>query len=125
MESSDEIAPSFDYLLPSPTLDIGRVRALCDQFISQMENRRSNRDDAGVARLVILELEAYGRLTKDTYKRLARWCHSGSSYTEGIDPARRISEAIYGRIVSESDITKDRRTEWSRRSQGSANKSSR
>ena len=87
-------------LAPLPQVDIGKVRSICALFISTMENRRSSHDDAGVARLVIEEMEKRGRLTLATYKRLAKWCHTGGSFQEGTDMAQDLSREIYGRVIS-------------------------
>jgi hypothetical protein len=105
---SESVAQSFtfefDFLRALPTTDLGKVKSLCELFISRMENRRSNCDDAGVAKSILKELETNSRLTRATYKKLASWCHTGASFQEGVDLAQDISLAIYGRVIFASDV---------------------
>jgi hypothetical protein len=101
---SEEFVPALSLLQPQPNVDMNKVRAACELFISRMEHRRPNCDDAGVARNILEELATHGILTPVTYKRLASWCHTDGSYREGIELAERISLAIYGRVIGLTDI---------------------
>ena len=100
--SSNDHGP--DLLEPLPQVDMAKVRSSCERFISAMGNRRRGSDDAGVARLVLKEMETRGRLTLTTHKRLSKWCHTqGSVFQEGTDIAQDISIAIYGRVIPRDD----------------------
>lgn len=100
-----DFTSGLDPLAALPSMDISKLRAACDLFISVMEDNRPNSDDAGVARRVINEIETGGRLTLTTFRRLAHWCHTdGSVYQRGVDLAHDISRAIYGRVISKDEI---------------------
>jgi hypothetical protein len=105
--ASDAKAPiDFNAGMPKtlPDVDMGKVQSACQHFISVMENRRSNFDDAGVARSALREMEKRRKLSVATYRRLARWCHTEGSYQEGVNLAQAISRAIYGRVISSDEI---------------------
>ena len=64
-----------------------------------MDDSRPNCDDAGVARLILRELDAHGDITTKTKARLLRWCHTnGTLYQRGVPIAQAICLGLYGRI---------------------------
>src|SRR5262245_20313563 len=74
---SSRPSTGYDFLEPLTNVDMSRVRTACESFISRMENRRSNTDDAGVARLVLREMETRGRLTLTTFKTVGEMVSHG------------------------------------------------
>jgi hypothetical protein len=68
-----------------------------------MADNRPNCDDAGVARLIVKELDSYGNIRPATRDRLLRWCHTnGSLYQRGVPIAREICFGLYGRVPPEN-----------------------
>ena len=52
--------------------DLAEVRRRCAEFINTMADNRPNCDDAGVARLILEELDTYGNIKATTRDRLLR-----------------------------------------------------
>jgi hypothetical protein len=85
---------------PSPGIDEQKARQLCYQFIDLMEANRRGYNDAGVAIEILKDLDRGIQVRNTVRRRLARWCHTpGNPYQRGVDLARRISEALYGRVL--------------------------
>jgi hypothetical protein len=43
------------------------------------------------------------RLSRDTMKRLARWCKTGGIYSDGMEVAWKISRLLFGRVIDRDD----------------------
>lgn len=103
-EAPPRFSSRYDILEPLPNVDMTKLRSACELFISLMEDNRPNSDDAGIARLILHEMETRGRLTLTTCRRLVQWCHTeGSVYQRGVDIAQEISRIIFGRVISKED----------------------
>jgi hypothetical protein len=81
------------------TIDIEKVRVICDEFYEEMTNNRRNRDDGGLALHIIRDLRRRGELNSATKKRLLAWCHTdGHVFQRGVPIARQICTEIFGNI---------------------------
>ena len=75
------------------------------RFISTMAGNRPNCDDAGVARMILRELDTRGEITPRTRERLLRWCHKrGTLYQRGVPIAQAICPGLYGRVPPENSL---------------------
>lgn len=83
--------------------NIPQARQLCNQFIREMADNRSGHDDAGVARLILSDLDSYGRVMPAHESRLSRWCHTDKLFKRGMPLAQKISIALYDRIIPRED----------------------
>lgn len=98
--------PNFDYLAPLTNVDMTKLRSACELFISVMEDNRKKYDDAGIARLILHEMETRRRLTLTTIRRLVQWCHTdGSVFQRGVDIAQDISRIVFGRVISKDEVS--------------------
>jgi len=80
--------------------DIPRAKQLCVQFINEMAENRTGKDDAGVARKILADLATYGEVLPRHRQRLSWWCHTnGSVFKRGIRLAQEISMALYDRVI--------------------------
>ena len=43
------------------------------------------------------------QLTRETKQRLARWCKTGSIYSDGMEVAWKISRLLFGKIIQRAD----------------------
>jgi hypothetical protein len=85
-------------------VDLLELERLCLSFHEQFRDRRANTDDGGMALDVLDDMKRRGDLTKAAARRLFRWCHSGESYAEGVDPAQQICRLIYGRVPTPAEV---------------------
>ena len=89
---------------PRP-VDTDKVKELCDRFVREMKGNRRHYNDAGVAEVILEELQRWGCLTRSTERRLAAWCTTeGSVFQAGVGLAQEISIAIYGHVVREEEF---------------------
>jgi hypothetical protein len=80
--------------------DLSEVKRQCAIFIATMADNRPNCDDAGVARLILEELDRYGNIRPTTRYRLFTWCDTtGSPYQRGVPIAQEICRGLYGRVL--------------------------
>lgn len=85
---------------PSSSIDEQKARQLCYRFIDLMEANRRGRNDAGVAIEILKDLDRGIQVRDTVRRRLVKWCHTpGNPYQRGVDLARQISEALYGRVL--------------------------
>jgi len=92
-----------DPLAPHPTMNMDKVKSLCERFITEWQGSRKGYDDAGVAKEILADLSQFGRLKLATYKTLAKWCHTGGYFSGGIPIAQEISLAIFGRVIEREE----------------------
>ena len=84
--------------------DIAEARRQCQRFIAAMADNRPNCDDAGVAKLILSDLDRRGEPNGKTRARLTHWCHTkGTVYQKGVPIAQAICLAIYGKILPRED----------------------
>jgi hypothetical protein len=88
----------------SPDLDMLELESLCHAFHDQFKDRRPNTDDGRMALRVLDDMRMYGDLTKPTARQLFSWCHTGSSYAEGVDLAQQICRLIYRRVPTRAEL---------------------
>jgi hypothetical protein len=91
-------------LRASRDVDMVELERLCDSFHKQFKDRRSNTDDGGMALKVLEDMRISGDLTRMAARRLFHWCHTGESYTEGVDLAQQICRVIYGRVPTPAEL---------------------
>jgi hypothetical protein len=85
-------------------MNVSQVKRLCDQFILEMSENRKGKDDAGMARLILSDLESSDQVTSANRRRLSHWCHTnGNPYKRGMPIAQKISMALYDRIIPRED----------------------
>lgn len=85
-------------------VDMGALARLCRQFHEQFRDRRSNTDDGRMGINVLEDMRARGDLTRETARQLFSWCHTGASYTEGVDLAQQICRLIYDHVPTRAEI---------------------
>jgi hypothetical protein len=102
--SPTNITDARPQLYASVDVDMFELERLCDAFHAQFMDRRANKDDGRMALRVLNDVRMYGNLTKATARQLFSWCHTGSSYTEGVDLAQQICRLIYGRVPTRSEL---------------------
>lgn len=86
------------------SVDVAEVERLCRKFHDEFKDRRGNTDDGGMSLQVLNDIQERGDLTRATAKRLFHWCHTGESYTQGVDLAQQICRVIYGRIPTRKEL---------------------
>jgi hypothetical protein len=85
-------------------MDIHEAEKQCRRFIAEMKDNRPNCDDAGMARGILADLSSRGMPTSKYRRRLTHWCHTeGSLYRRGVEIARKICVAIYGKVLPRED----------------------
>jgi hypothetical protein len=84
----------------TPMRNLAEARKQCRIFIDTMADNRPNCDDAGVARLILAELDQYGNVKPETRYRLLTWCDTkGTLYQRGVPIAQEICRALYGKVL--------------------------
>jgi hypothetical protein len=83
--------------------NIAQAKESCHEFIREMADNRSGHDDAGVARQILRDLGNYGQLTPAVRRRLSHWCHTDYVFKRGMPIARRISIALYDKVIPRED----------------------
>jgi Protein of unknown function (DUF3553) len=85
-------------------VDMGSLTQVCQLFYEQFKDRRSNTNDGSMAMKVLDEMRTRGDLTVATAGQLFSWCHTGGSYTEGVDLAQQICRIVYGRVPTAAEV---------------------
>jgi len=81
-------------------------RAKLERLLKEFEDAVKREGDKKLAmelRVQFLQLNP-AMLTRETFKRLARWCKTDGIYGDGMMIAQRISELLFGRIVDRRQI---------------------
>jgi hypothetical protein len=95
-------AASFQVL---PQFDQVKVRKLCERFVLEMRDNRSNVNDGGMAEEVLKDLDSRSSLRKSTVRRLAAWCTTeGTVFQRGVSIAQDISLELFGRVILRDDV---------------------
>lgn len=85
-------------------VDVTELERLCCQFHEQFKDRRSNTDDGRMALKVLGDIKTRGDLSRASARQLFSWCHTGVSYTEGVELAQDICRLIYGRVPTKAEV---------------------
>lgn len=87
----------FDHRKVLPKIDMVTLERCCKAFHEEFKTRRSNCDDGAWALRLLAEIQRRGCPTLRTARQLVGsrygqngWCHTGHSYTKGIDLAQKI-----------------------------------
>lgn len=83
-------------------LDKRTMARLLNQFEDEVK-REGDKELAIELRAQILD-PATPAMTKDTFKRLARWCKTDGIYGDAMQIAQKISELLFGRIIDRASI---------------------
>lgn len=103
---------TFDYRKALPNIDISALERACKAFHEDFTNRRPNCDDGAWALRLLEEIKRCGHPTLRTARQLVGskrknqngWCHTGASFTKGIDEAQRICRLVYGRVPTLDEV---------------------
>lgn len=88
-----------------PTIDLERVKRLCELFIQDLKDNRSHYNDSSLAENIAKDLQRFGRPSRSTARQLAAWCTTnGSVFQKGVPIAQDLSMAIYGRVLRRQDV---------------------
>jgi hypothetical protein len=109
LEIVEELPPEWKSehgeLHPKVSINLGELESLCSSFYNEMKDNRPNTDDGKMAQNVLRDMQARGNLTRASTRQLFAWCHTtGNPYQRGVDAARQICRAIYGRVPTPKEI---------------------
>jgi len=89
---------------------VSKFQIFLARFHADMQHNRRGYDDGGIALKVLADVERYGEPTATNRERLLNWCYTDAAvFRDGVQPAREICIAIYGRLLPDPDKSKSNR----------------
>ena len=85
-------------------IDSEKLDSLCLRFAEELKYNRKSTNDGKMAIQVLEDVKRKGQLRGKTEKRLLAWCYTeGNQYQGGVELARAICIATYGRLLPDPD----------------------
>jgi len=105
------VSVAFDHRRVLANIDMLALERCCNDFHEEFKDRRPNCDDGAWALRFLEEIKHRGYPTLGTARQLVGsgkgkngWCHTGGSYTKGVDLAQQICRLAYGRVPTKAEV---------------------
>ena len=90
-------------------IDFETLKSWCLRFAEELKYNRKSTNDGKMAIQVLEDVKRRGQPTEKTKNRLLVWCYTeGNQYQGGVELARAICIATYGRLLPDPDKVVDK-----------------